>query len=84
MSCMNIRSAINAELKRQGRSAYWLAKQVEKHMSNTTVYEFLKEGKDAKQLTAANLGYVLDALGITLTPTAPAAETTPAKRKAKK
>ncbi len=39
-------------------------------MSSTTIYDFLK-GKGGKQLTAANLGYVLDALGITLTPTAP-------------
>jgi len=65
LETMDIRKIVSAELERQGRSVYWLAKAVEKHMSNTTVYEFVK---GEKQVTAANLGYVLDALGIKLTP----------------
>jgi len=69
------REAILAELKRQGRSRYWLANKVEQSSANT-VYQYLR---GEVNLGSHRLAEILEILQIKLNPTAKVSK--PAKKK---
>ena len=60
---MDVRKVINAELKRQDRSRYWLATHDGVSCSGETIYRYLRGQRD---LSSKYVGQVLAVLGLVI------------------
>lgn len=62
-----VRTIVKERLREKGWSVYKLAKLVEKHVTQQTVYNFVKRGSE---MNSASLAFVLDALDLEIKPKA--------------
>jgi hypothetical protein len=64
---VNVRKSILQQLKRTGKTRYWLARQVSKHLTPPTVYQYLSGKQD---MIGSNIEMLMDAVGLEIRPKA--------------
>jgi hypothetical protein len=62
---VNVRRSILQQLKRTGRTRYWLAQKVEKHLTSPAVYQYLGGKSD---MIGKNIEILLTALDLEIRP----------------
>jgi hypothetical protein len=65
LTMVNVRKSILQQLKRTGRTRYWLARQVAKRMTPPTVYQYLSGKQD---MVGLNIEILMDAVGLEILP----------------
>lgn len=77
---MNLRSIIQAEMKRQGRSAYWVAERAGDGQHKNAVYSFLRGATEGSSMLMVAM---LEALGMRIVPGDAPTKPAPKPRKKK-